>query len=92
MLRVQGDAAFVVVQHREIQAVNVGNVPKLAPRGVALSGTLHLYDVGAEPGQQLRAGWSGLYVGHIEDPNSFQGFHCVLRVTVMSMRALHYDT
>ena len=75
VLRVQCDAALVVVQHREIQAVDIGDVPQLAARGIPLAGTLDLDDVGTEPGQQLGAGRAGLDVGHVQDAYSLQGFH-----------------
>ena len=67
VLRVDGDRALVVIQHREVEAVGVGHVAQLAARRVTLARLLDLDHVGAEPGQQLRAGRTGLHVGEVED-------------------------
>src|SRR5438876_640107 len=70
VLGVERDRTLVVVQHGEIQAVHVRNVLQLPARDVADAGTLDLDHVGAEPGQQLRAGRSRLNVGEIENSNA----------------------
>ena len=44
-----------MVEHREIEAVDVRDVAQLPARDVALAGPLDLDHVGAEPGQKLRA-------------------------------------
>ena len=67
VLGVERDRTLVVVQHGEIQAVHVRNVLQLPARDVADAGTLDLDHVGAEPGQQLRAGRARLDVGEIEN-------------------------
>ena len=72
VLGVERDRALVVVEHGEIQAVHIGNVLQLATRDVADAGTLDLDHVGAEPGQQLRAGRSRLDVGEIENANALE--------------------
>ena len=72
VLGVERDRALVVVEHGEIQAVDVGLVLQLAAGDVAHAGTLDLDHVGAEPGQQLRAGRSRLDVGEIENANALQ--------------------
>src|SRR5882757_1057393 len=48
-LHVEGDAAFVAVEHREVEAVGTGNVAKLAAGDVSGSGRLEFDDVRAEP-------------------------------------------
>ena len=73
-LRIQRDAALVAVQHREIQAVDARNVAQLAARRIALTRSLDLDDVGAEPRQNLGAGRSRLHMRHIQDPNTLQSF------------------
>src|SRR5262249_29414723 len=53
VLAVDGDGALVVVQHREIEAVDLGDVLQLPARDVTDARALHLDHVGAKPGQQL---------------------------------------
>src|SRR3546814_6914404 len=77
-LGVERDRALVVVQHGEVEAVDIGDVAKLAAGGVADTRALDLDHVGAEPGQQLRAGRPGLHMGEIKDTDTFERFHCVL--------------
>src|SRR6266581_2410837 len=72
VLGIDGDRALVVVQHREVETVHAGDVAQLSARRIAFAGLFHLDDVGAEPGQQLRAGRSRLDVGEIEDADSVQ--------------------
>ena len=67
---VERDRALVVVQHREVEAVHAGDVAQLPARGIALAGTFHLDDVGAEPGQQLRASGAGLHVREVQNANA----------------------
>ena len=74
VLAVDGDRALVVVQHREIEAVHLGDVLQLAARDVADAGTLDLDHVGAEPGEQLRAGRARLHVREVEDLDAFECF------------------
>jgi len=62
ILGVERDGALVVVEHREIQAVDIRNVLQLSARDIADAGALDLDHVSTEPGQQLRAGRSGLHV------------------------------
>ena len=69
MLGVDGDRALVVVEHGEIQPVGV-HVAQLAARDVADAGTLDLDDVGAHPGEQLRAGRARLHMGEIENAHA----------------------
>src|SRR6185436_10527071 len=72
MLGVDGDRALVPVEHREVEAVYSRDVAQLAARDIPLAGSFHLDDVGSEPRQQLRAGWTGLNVREIEDANPVQ--------------------
>jgi hypothetical protein len=77
-LHVDRDRALVAVEHREIQAVGVRHVAQLAARRVALR-ILELDDVGAHPGEELRAGRPRLHVRHVEDPDSLECFHSDLQ-------------
>ncbi len=72
ILGVDGDRALVVVEHREIEAVDVGYVAQLAARDVSLARALDLDDVGAQPCQELRARRTRLHVGEIENVDSIQ--------------------
>ena len=71
-LGVDRHRALVVVEHREVQAVDIGDVAQLSPRRIALARSLDLDHVGAEPGQQLRAGRARLHMREVEDANAFQ--------------------
>jgi hypothetical protein len=72
-LRVERDAALVAVQHREVEAVDAGDVAQLAARRVAFAGLFDLDDVGAEESQDLSGRRSGLDVSHVQDTHAFQG-------------------
>src|ERR1700722_7580187 len=74
VLGVERDRTLVVVQHREVQAVHVRNVAQLLARDVAVAGALHFDDIGAEPGQQLRAGRTRLHVREVEYAHAVQCF------------------
>src|SRR3546814_10530526 len=71
-LGVERDRALVVVQHGEVEAVDIGDVAKLAAGGVADTRALDLDHVGAEPGQQLRAGRPGLHMRSEEHTSELQ--------------------
>ena len=76
---VDGDRAFVVVQHREIKAVDAFDILQLATGDVARARPFHLDHVGAEPREKLRAGWAGLHMGEVKYSNSVECFaHCTL--------------
>ena len=53
-LHVQRDAPLVAVEHREVQAVDVGYVTQLLAGDVSC-GSLQFHDVRAQPGEDLRA-------------------------------------
>ncbi len=72
ILGVERDRALVVVEHGEIQAVDIRLVLQLTARDIANAGTLDLDHVGAEPCQQLRASRSRLDVRKIENANALQ--------------------
>jgi hypothetical protein len=59
-----------VVQHREIEAVDVRHVAQLAARDVAGARPLDLDHISAEPGEKLGAGRPRLDVGEVEDANA----------------------
>src|SRR5438309_693747 len=71
-LGVEGEGALVVIQHGEVEAVDAGDVAQLLARDVARAGLFHLDDVGAQPGEQLRAGGSRLHVRKVEDTHALQ--------------------
>src|SRR5260370_23078440 len=72
MLGVDGDRALVVVQHGEIEAVDIGDVAQLAARDVADARPLHFDHIGAEPGEKLRAGRPRLHMGEIQDSDAVE--------------------
>src|SRR5262249_56590229 len=69
---VDGDGTLVVIQHREIEAVHLGDILQLPARDVTDARALYLDHVGAEPGQQLRARRARLDVREVEDLYAFQ--------------------
>ena len=73
-LQVDGDAALVRVQHREIEAVGALHVLQLAAGDVAAAGHLDLDHVGAHPRQQLRPGRARLDMAQIENAHTFESF------------------
>ena len=81
VLGVQRDRALVVVEHGEIEAVDIGNVAQLAAGDVADAGALDLDHVGAEPGEKLGAGRPRLDMGEIEDADAVECLaHFPLRI------------
>ena len=70
VLGVQRNRSLVVVEHGEVQTVHAGDVAQLAASGVTLTGTLHLDDVGTEPGQQLGTSRPRLNVGKVQNADS----------------------
>src|SRR3546814_103416 len=89
-LGVERDGALVVVEHGEVEAVDIGNVAELAAGGVADARPLDLDHVGPEPGQELRAGRTGLHVGEIQDADTFERFHCVHLFLKSSMELAYF--
>lgn len=79
-LHVEGDASLVAVQHREVEAVDAGDVAQLLAGDVA-RGRLQLDHVSAEPGQELGAGRTRLHMGHVEDADTIQCLHGELSLT-----------
>src|SRR5581483_11561402 len=67
MLAVDGDRALVVVEHREVERVSTLHVDELAARDVADARALDLDHIGAEPGEQLRAGRTRLHMREVEN-------------------------
>src|SRR5262245_25388208 len=72
MLGVDGDRALVAVEHGEIEAVGPLHVAQLAAGDVADAGPLDLDHVGAQVGEELRAGRTRLHVGEIEDAHAIE--------------------
>jgi hypothetical protein len=75
VLGVDGDRAFVAVQHREIEAVDPGDVPELAAGDIADSRPLDLDDVGTQPGEELGAGRARLDMGEVQDAYVVECLH-----------------
>src|SRR5207237_2931924 len=73
-LQIDGDAALVRVQHREIEAVGASHILQLTAGDVAAAGHLDLDHIGTHPGQELGPGRTGLDMAQIEDPHTFQRF------------------
>ena len=71
-LGIEGEAALVAVQHREVEAVHVGQVAQLAARDVAAPRQLDLDHVGPEPAQDLRARGARLDMGHVQNADPLQ--------------------
>jgi hypothetical protein len=55
-----------VVEHGEVERIDAGDVTQLPARRIAFARPLDLDHIGAEPGQQLRAGRTRLHVGEVE--------------------------
>jgi len=72
VLGVEGDGALVVVQHGEVETVDVRDVAQLLAGDVPGAGPLHLDDVCAQPGEQLRAGGPRLNVREVENTYAVQ--------------------
>src|SRR4029077_15895114 len=72
LLGVEGDGALVVVQHREVEAVHVGNVAQLLAGEVPGACLFHLDDVRPQPGEQLGAGGPRLNVREVENTYTVQ--------------------
>jgi ABC-type uncharacterized transport system ATPase subunit len=70
LLGVDRERALVVVEHREVEAVDARDVAQLSSRGVALARPLDLDHVRTQPRQKLRARRSGLDVGEVENANA----------------------
>src|SRR6185437_13912710 len=72
VLRVDGDRALVVIEHREIETVHARHVAELAARDIARARPLDLDDVGAEPSEKLRTCRSRLHMGEVENLNAVE--------------------
>src|SRR5690606_7015734 len=72
-LHVHGDRTLVAVQHREVEAVDIGDVAQLGTGDVA-GGGLELDNVGAHPCQHLGCGGASLNVGHVENAHACKRF------------------
>ncbi len=82
VLGVDRDRALVVVEHGEVERVRALHVDQLAARDVADARTLDLDHVGAEPGEQLRAGRTRLHMREVENA------HAVERLAGLAERLL----
>jgi hypothetical protein len=67
---VDGNRTLVVVEHGEIERVGALHVDQLTTRDVADTRTLDFDHVGAEPGEQLRAGRARLHMREIENADA----------------------
>ena len=73
-LGVNGDAALIAVEHGEIQAVDIRQVPELLAGDIAPPRQFDFDDVRAEPGEHLGARRPHLDVGHVKNTDSVQSF------------------
>ena len=91
-LEVHGDAALreVVAQERRTDEATLGVVhPRLrAPAGLSRRG-LHLHDVGAEPGEQLRRVGERLHLLEREDADAVERLAVLRRVLVRHLTEPH---
>src|SRR5438093_3405397 len=71
-LGVQLQRPLVAVELREIQRVQIGDIPQLMARNVANAWPRDFHYIGAEPRQHLATCWSSLYAGKIDNFDSFQ--------------------
>src|SRR5204863_9735896 len=69
---VQGDAALVGVEQHKVMRVHALRIGGRAAPLVAAFGVLDFDDVGAQPGQRLRARGPGLELGEIENLDVLQ--------------------
>ena len=90
VLGVDRDGALVVVKHREVEAVDFGDVAQLATSDVAFARALDLDHVGAEPREKLRASRTRLHVREIQDTDTVQCLahyvpllRCVVRLVLL---------
>ena len=67
IFRIDRDRALRPIQHGEIEAVGALHVAQLSARDVADAGPFYLDDVGAQIGEQLRAGGTGLHMGEVQN-------------------------
>jgi hypothetical protein len=74
LLGVQRQRALVAVEHGEVECVDVRDVAQLRARDVAGARALDLDHVGAEPGQHLCAGGTGLDMGEVDDLDAVEWF------------------
>jgi hypothetical protein len=83
ILGVQREAALVVVQHCEVEAVHIRNILQLSSRSVSNSRSFHLYYISTKPCEQLGASRPRLNMGHIQNTDTFQSFchyHLYIRI------------
>ncbi len=74
MFGIDRDAAFVAVEHGEIETVDIRLITQLPAGDIAPPRQFDFDHVGAEPSQNLRAGRPGLHMRHIENTNSVERF------------------
>src|SRR4029434_11288858 len=80
-LEVDRQRFLVRVEHVEVPRV-VGVLPREHPAGgIARLRVLDLDDLGAEPGERLRAGWPGLELGEVDDPDAGETLEVLAGVT-----------
>jgi len=70
-LGVQRQRTLVAVELGEVERVGVGDVAQLVARDIARTRAFDLDHVGAEPGQHLGAGGTGLDMGEVDDLDVF---------------------
>ena len=70
-LHVEFDGALVAVELQVVEAIHIGIVEQFGARGVAQTYTLNLYHIGAKPRQHLCTRRTRLYLGPVNDFDTF---------------------
>ena len=70
VLCVERDRALVVIEHGEVQRIDIGNIHQLAARNVADARALDFDHIRAEPGEQLRTCRAGLHVREVKNADA----------------------
>ena len=73
-LGVDGDAALIAVEHGEIQAIDIGQVPELLAGDIASPRQFDFDNVRAKPGEHLGTRRPHLDVGHVKNTDTVQSF------------------
>src|ERR1700679_3776317 len=84
--RVERHRTLVVIQHGEIEAVDVRDIAQPLARNFTAARLFDFDHVGAEPSEQLRAGGTRLHVREIQNSNSVQ---CLTHAKLRSRSLVH---
>ena len=73
-LGVEGDAAFIAIQHREVEAIDIRNILQLPTRRITNTRAFNFQNIGTKPSQQLCTGRTRLDMRHVQNFYAFQCF------------------